>query len=184
MGTTQKAVTEASATATTVTALAALTSSATTAAIALQSVASSNSTGGGMFSFLPFHLATGGKVNGFGTDTSDNIPSLLSPGEYVVRAAAVRKIGTKFLDLLNYGGLPSLPKRYANGGLVTSTSSSSNNSGNNNAPSVKIEVVNQTNQNVEVSQGEATFDGETYVIKMFIQGVSHNTLGVRSLVRG
>jgi TP901 family phage tail tape measure protein len=61
--------------------------------------------------------ASGGYVPGQGTDTSDNIPALLSPGEYVLRAASVRKIGLPTLDRLNRfatGG----PVGYAAGGSV------------------------------------------------------------------
>lgn len=43
----------------------------------------------------------GGIVRGPGTGTSDSIPTRLSNGEFVLRAAAVRKLGTRFLDALN-----------------------------------------------------------------------------------
>jgi len=59
--------------------------------------------------------ADGGHVRGPGTSTSDSIPARLSNGEYVVRAAAVKKIGVSTLDALNYGGM--LPG-YADGGYV------------------------------------------------------------------
>lgn len=48
----------------------------------------------------------GGQVSGPGTGTSDSIPSLLSDGEYVIRAAMVRRYGASFFDLLNSGQLP------------------------------------------------------------------------------
>ena len=63
-----------------------------------------------------------GRVQGPGTDTSDNIPALLSPGEYVIRAASVRRFGQALFDSLNFGQLPSalMPPRaaFAAGGLV------------------------------------------------------------------
>jgi hypothetical protein len=43
-------------------------------------------------------------VQGQGTDTSDNIPALLSPKEFVVRAAAVRAIGVDNLNTINQTG--------------------------------------------------------------------------------
>jgi hypothetical protein len=46
-------------------------------------------------------FAAGGFVTGPGTATSDSIPARLSAGEYVVRAAAVRRVGVAFLDALN-----------------------------------------------------------------------------------
>lgn len=67
--------------------------------------------------------ADGGLIRGPGSDRSDNIPALLSPGEYVIRAAAVRQIGVDVLHALNRGvrlprpGLPSVG-RFADGGLV------------------------------------------------------------------
>ena len=68
----------------------------------------------------PQGFATGGLIRGPGTGTSDSIPALLSNGEYVIRAAAVRKLGKNALDLLNRG-IP-IP-RFADGGLVGAVSS-------------------------------------------------------------
>jgi uncharacterized membrane protein YgcG len=45
----------------------------------------------------------GGGVFGAGTATSDSIPAWLSNGEYVIRAAAVSKVGMAFLNMLNSG---------------------------------------------------------------------------------
>ncbi|WP_312669729.1 tape measure protein [Stutzerimonas nitrititolerans] len=68
----------------------------------------------------PQGFATGGLIRGPGTGTSDSIPALLSNGEYVIRAAAVRKLGKNALDLLNRG-IP-IP-RFADGGMVGAVSS-------------------------------------------------------------
>jgi hypothetical protein len=51
-------------------------------------------------------LATGGFVSGPGTPTSDSIPAMLSNGEYVFNAAAVRKYGVGFLNMMNEGKIP------------------------------------------------------------------------------
>jgi len=67
-------------------------------------------------------FALGGVVSGPGSSTSDSIPARLSAGEYVVRAAAVRRVGVAFLDSLN--GLAAGPRfkghdlAFAAGGLV------------------------------------------------------------------
>lgn len=67
-------------------------------------------------------FASGGYVSGPGTSTSDSIPARLSAGEYVVRAAAVRRVGVAFLDAVN--GLHAPPVwdgrrlAFAAGGLV------------------------------------------------------------------
>lgn len=54
------------------------------------------------------HLATGGRVHGPGTGTSDSIPAMLSNNEHVIRAAAVAKldrtVGPNFLNVLNRTG--------------------------------------------------------------------------------
>jgi hypothetical protein len=50
-------------------------------------------------------FAGGGKVRGAGTSTSDDILAWLSNNEYVVRAKAVRKYGTAFLNAINSGSL-------------------------------------------------------------------------------
>ncbi|MFI2911111.1 hypothetical protein ACG2OD_23130 [Streptomyces sp. PDY-4] len=51
-------------------------------------------------------LAGGGLVVGPGTSTSDSIPLWGSHGEYMVKAAAVARYGTRFMDALNDGRLP------------------------------------------------------------------------------
>ena len=65
-------------------------------------------------------FATGGQVRGPGSGTSDSIPALLSNGEYVIRAAAVRKLGKGYLDLIN-NGIPI--SRFADGGIAESVAS-------------------------------------------------------------
>lgn len=61
--------------------------------------------------------ASGGPVFGAGTGTSDSIPAMLSNGEYVINAKAVRRIGLPLLNALNNG--------YASGGFVSGGDSSS-----------------------------------------------------------
>lgn len=56
--------------------------------------------------------ADGGPVFGAGTGTSDSIPAMLSNGEYVINAKAVRRLGLPLLNALNNG--------YAIGGVVSS----------------------------------------------------------------
>ena len=53
--------------------------------------------------------AAGGYISGPGGPTDDKIPAMLSNGEYVLRASAVRRIGVSRLDQMN---------RFAQGGLV------------------------------------------------------------------
>ena len=63
-------------------------------------------------------LATGGRVSGPGTGTSDSIHALLSNGEMVIRASSVKKLDAKygkgFLDTLNnIGTAPMQPSPVA-----------------------------------------------------------------------
>lgn len=59
--------------------------------------------------------ATGGYIRGPGTPTSDSIPAMLSDREFVLRAAAVRKIGVERLHHMNATG--TIPG-FRNGGQV------------------------------------------------------------------
>lgn len=60
---------------------------------------------------------TGGAVHGKGTSTSDSILARLSRGEYVVKAASVKKFGLGFMNAINSGVVPAI-KGFADGGLV------------------------------------------------------------------
>lgn len=61
--------------------------------------------------------AQGGLIRGPGTGTSDSIVRRLSDGEYVIRAAAVKRIGVGALDQMNRGASPAA----ATGGGSTAT---------------------------------------------------------------
>jgi hypothetical protein len=71
-------------------------------------------------------FAAGGFIRGPGSGTSDSIFARLSNGEFVMRAAAVRRLGVDFLEGLNNfasGGLVGMPPiRFAAGGLVSAAS--------------------------------------------------------------
>lgn len=51
---------------------------------------------------------TGGMIYGPGGPKDDLIPTMLSNGEYVIRASSVNKYGIPFLDMVNMGMLPAL----------------------------------------------------------------------------
>lgn len=57
---------------------------------------------------IPQNMATGGRISGPGTGTSDSIPMWLSNGEHVIRAASASKldrtVGPNFLNVLNATG--------------------------------------------------------------------------------
>ena len=76
--------------------------------------------------------ATGGFIRGEGTSTSDSIPAMLSNGEFVVKASAVRKYGTGFLNAVNNGNFTKLHMpiaRFADGGSVLKEASDSTSRG-------------------------------------------------------
>jgi hypothetical protein len=59
-----------------------------------------------------YSTGSGGVIVGPGTGTSDSIPAMLSNGEYVVRAAAVRAIGVPMLDQINKMAMGGLATKY------------------------------------------------------------------------
>ena len=68
--------------------------------------------------------ATGGRVYGVGTDTSDSNPHMLSKDEYVLKASAARAIGYGELDRMNAQMAPaSAPARQAPVAAASSGSS-------------------------------------------------------------
>jgi TP901 family phage tail tape measure protein len=62
--------------------------------------------------------ASGGYISGPGTGTSDSIPAMLSNGEYVVNASAVKAYGPQLMNSIN-------AKKFAVGGMVGSMPSAS-----------------------------------------------------------
>ena len=59
-------------------------------------------------------LNTGGRVSG-GSGVRDDVPALLTGGEFVMNKKAVQNYGSGFMGALNSGAVP----KYANGGLFT-----------------------------------------------------------------
>jgi TP901 family phage tail tape measure protein len=80
--------------------------------------------------FSPWGKAAGGLISGPGTGTSDSVPTMLSNGEYVIKASTVKQFGTKMFDNLNAGSLPVLAgnmsaPRFASLGSTASVNQSS-----------------------------------------------------------
>lgn len=124
-------------------------------------------------------FARGGYVTGPGTSTSDSIPARLSAGEYVINAAAVRRVGVSLLDAINGGvvapRLRSAMMAFAAGGLV---------------PAVQAQTaapnVNQSVRIVNVVDPQAAYDwldspaGERVLLNV----IGRNATAVRHLVAG
>ena len=74
---------------------------------------------GGLFGFQKGGMV--GFANGGPVGSTDTVPAMLSPGEFVVRRSAVDKYGTDFLSSLNRGLLPM--QGFQNGGSVSPVAS-------------------------------------------------------------
>ena len=83
---------------------------------------------GGFFSGI-FKFASGGPVPG--TGNGDTVPALLTPGEFVIRKDAVRRVGLDMLHAINGGGwVPRITANrlaFASGGAVPSVGGTVNN---------------------------------------------------------
>lgn len=122
-------------------------------------------------------FARGGPVRGPGTSTSDSIPARLSAGEYVIRAAAVRKYGVGFFELLNQMmldvGKMKLPqakritmptmRRFNTGGFVSAIDDSRRALEANNKTPVNLAVVNVKDED-EAKRFLASRQGKEFLI--------------------
>jgi hypothetical protein len=86
----------------------------------------------------PQKYATGGYVSGDGGPTDDKVPAMLSNGEFVIKAATVKKIGVPMLDKINKSGVAS---PLVNGGVGMSTGGLVTNINNNQVDTAKIEQI-------------------------------------------
>ena len=103
-------------------------------------------------------FATGGKIRGAGTPTSDSIPILASDREYMVRAYAAEKLGTPTMDYINkYGELPQNTHRVGMGAV---SAINSGGSGGKNVVQPKVVINNYSSEKVETSTNQ---DGELMV---------------------
>lgn len=105
----------------------------------------------------PVPRAAGGIVYGPGSSTSDSIPAMLSNGEFVVKADAVKAYGANFLSAVNSMTLPrSLVRGYGNSTVphvpMAASVPSASMSGPVAAPSL-------AGARVIVQVGEAEFEG-------------------------
>ena len=120
--------------------------------------------------------ATGGYIVGPGSGTSDSVPAWLSNGEYIMSADAVSRLGVPFLNALNKGQTP----RFASGGAVGVSSGTYGNG----APPVVINLHNESGVAMDAQQTDATFDGESWVIGIVLNGIATNKNGMRSVLKG
>jgi cell wall-associated NlpC family hydrolase len=122
------------------------------------------------------HWKNGGHVNGEGTSTSDSILAKLSNGEFVINAAAVKKVGTDFLERVNSGDIYNLSipmLKFARGGAVGSTGADSAakgidaftaNIGNSVSTTVPVNIMNRIDPK-ELFEGY----GSKWIVNEFIR---------------
>lgn len=114
-------------------------------------------------------FATGGHITGQGTGTSDDIPIWASNGEFMIRAAAVEKLGLANLDYINRTGM--LPPRFATGGLINSDIMKTKTIGN--TPSKGVDYNAMQSQQGQQSQQN---DVNLRVINSFDDSTIHDAM--------
>lgn len=124
------------------------------------------------------NFATGGVISGPGTATSDSIPAMLSDGEYVIKADAVRKIGLPVLDAINAGTVP----RFAQGGYVSQGSGT--NTPVNGMPNVIVNITNESGVPMTAEETSSSFDGESYIVTVMMNAIATNKMGIRTTMKG
>lgn len=122
--------------------------------------------------------ADGGFIQGAGSGISDSIPAMLSNGEYVIRAAAVKNIGTSVLDYINSGRV-----KLAAGGLVgegLNSIGSNANSSNGVNVDARTKIINVLDPNL-LQEYMNTSDGRRTLVNLISNNKSmfRDALGVR-----
>ena len=139
--------------------------------------------------------AEGGLIGGTGSTTGDSLIAAVSPGEYVMRASAVRKLGVGYLDALNNisakrpsGILPPISRvgrRFAEGGYVESggytPKTVATNEGNNGGGNV---VFNMTFQSLNPEAGAEMMKEQLPFIKNAVVNWLRSDTSVRTATRG
>lgn len=148
-------------------------SGATSAAYSFSAAGAGGAGGGGagIGSFLGNvipSIASGGMITntsrwarfaGGGLKLRDSVPSLLEPGEFVMKKSSVDSIGRNSLERMNATGK-------ASGG----------------ATNIKVQVENQGAPK-EAQQGETQMDGETAIVKLILKDLNSNG-PIRRSIRG
>lgn len=127
----------------------------------------------GVYNFGGGH-ATGGRIYGPGTSTSDSIPAWLSDGEMVIKASSVRKLdakyGRNFLNLLNSAGdIPAKASMPAESALAARSRAYAYAAGGRVRASNGFTVNVNPTIKVELSDGKS--GGDTYVTQNFDQKI-------------
>lgn len=121
-------------------------------------------------------FATGGYVSGAGTGTSDSIPAFLSNGEYVIRQAAVQRIGLQNLEMINQGKMSAFNMGGSVG--IIAANSPSNNSGEN---QMVVQIIDQRTGGGTIQQEETTDASGNRMLKVFVRDAVNEAIRSGSL---
>jgi hypothetical protein len=136
----------------------------------------------------PEGKATGGPIKG-GSGVKDDVPIMAMGGEFMMRRTAVDKYGQSFMDALNRGlvplnainfSVPSLPDtsthqtHFADGGPVGNT-----------APvPITVQLKNESGTPLKQTKSSTSFDGQQYVVSVWLDALDRNVGGLRDRVGG
>ena len=113
---------------------------------------------GGLFTTVlgAFGFANGGPVgfaNGGSVGSTDTVPAMLTPGEFVMKKSAVEKYGSGFLSSINEGVMPM--RGFQNGGVVSPVSAEAGTTSNS-----ASQVTNSSDFTFNIQDGRAEQAGE------------------------
>ena len=103
---------------------------------------------------------------------------MLSDGEYVIKADAVRRVGLPVLDAINAGAV----RRFARGGYVSSNLQSG--SGGADMPNVIVNITNESGVPMTAEETGNSFDGENYIVTVMLNAIATNKMGIRTTMKG
>jgi hypothetical protein len=136
----------------------------------------------------PEAKAEGGPIRG-GSGHRDDVPIMAMGGEYIIKKSSVNKYGASFLDALNRGLIPagainfSIPSppiydtnqvHFADGGLV----------GVHKPTPVTVELKNESGTPLKQTKSDVNFNGQEYVVTVWLDALERNVGGLRSALGG
>jgi len=136
----------------------------------------------------PEAKAEGGPIHG-GSGRKDDVPIMAMGGEYVIKKSSVNKYGTSFMDALNRGLVPvsalnfSIPSppifdsnqmQFAEGGLVGAPKPTP----------VTVELKNESGTPLKQTKSDINFNGQEYVVTVWLDALERNVGGLRSALGG
>jgi len=135
----------------------------------------------------PEGKAEGGPIKG-GSGRKDDVPIMAMGGEFVIKKSSVQKYGVNFMEALNKGqiplssmnfSIPSIPHsdsyktHYADGGVVSSSPTP-----------ITVQLKNESGTPLKQTKSETSFDGQQYVVSVWLDALQRNVSGLRDVVGG